>query len=63
MKTDENGDDFQFLVGETLSDDPYHTEFVSWHVDHFSFFLGRVRPPYMAISGRPADRPRQKLDC
>ena len=22
-----------------LSDDPYHTEFVSWHVDHFLFFL------------------------
>ena len=21
-----------------LSDDPYHTDFVSWHVDHFSFF-------------------------
>ena len=22
-----------------LSDDPYHTEFVSWHIEHFSFFF------------------------
>ena len=21
-----------------MSEDPYHTEFVSWRVDHFSFF-------------------------
>ena len=29
------------LSGEAIwqvSEDPYHTEFVSWRVDHFSFF-------------------------
>ena len=32
-----------------------------WNINAISYhyFLGRVRPPYMAISGQP----RQKLDC
>ena len=29
----------------------------------FNIFLGRVRPPYVAISGRPTGCSRQKLDC
>ena len=26
-------------LGEQLSDDPYHTEFVSWHIKHYLFFF------------------------
>ena len=26
------------FFNEYVSEDPYHTEFVSWRVDHFSFF-------------------------